>query len=309
MKVLVLMSTYNGEKFLSDQICSIICQEKVQVSLLVRDDGSTDDTINILDHYRRMYPEQVQYYTGPNIGVKESFFDLIENCDKSYDFYAFADQDDIWCSDKLYRAISMIEEKPKEEPVLYCSRTTLVKDNIILGNWPPIPKRALTVQNALVENISVGCTVVLNKSGLILVLKLRPDTKKIIMHDWWMYLCFAAFGKVIFDSDSRILYRQHSNNHIGADISIIRKWLLKVRRFLRNVDRNVRSIQAEHFIDVVKKNDLKISNSNIIEALKLKSYRNYSMYQLLRYAFNSRLYRQSSYENVYLKLLIILKRL
>ena len=97
----VLMSTYNGEKYICEQIDSIIAQDCgykgiANVKLLIRDDGSSDKTREILESYASKYPEIIRWYHGGNKGVIKSFFDLLENSDDEADYYAFADQDDNW---------------------------------------------------------------------------------------------------------------------------------------------------------------------------------------------------------------------
>ena len=122
-KVQVLLSTYNGEKYLKEQLDSIIAQKGVDVHILARDDGSKDDTIKILEGY-----ENIDIIKGSNIGVCKSFFELI-NKSGEYDYYSFADQDDVWDCDKLVIAINKLE-KCNSKPAVYASNTRLVDANL-----------------------------------------------------------------------------------------------------------------------------------------------------------------------------------
>lgn len=107
-KVLVLMSTYNGEKWLKEQIDSILASREVKVDILVRDDGSSDNTLSILNLYKNN--NRLNYYVGENIGPAQSFRDLVDRCEFGYDAYAYADQDDIWSEKKLFYATEALEK-------------------------------------------------------------------------------------------------------------------------------------------------------------------------------------------------------
>ena len=106
--ILVLMSTYNGEKYLKEQIDSILAQKNVEVTIQVRDDGSTDGTIRILEEYQKC--GKLNWYSSTNMGPAKSFLDLVYNAPLKYDYYAFCDQDDYWKEDKLYKAIETVSE-------------------------------------------------------------------------------------------------------------------------------------------------------------------------------------------------------
>ena len=116
------MSTYNGEKYIKTQLDSILAQDYEEIDLLIRDDGSTDSTREILSAYAKKY-SSITWYSGKNIGVQKSFFDLILKANLERDYYAFADQDDKWLPGKISRAVSILKEK---------SVRTMIK-NIILG--------------------------------------------------------------------------------------------------------------------------------------------------------------------------------
>ena len=126
-KVLVLLSTYNGEKYLREQLDSVLSQEGVDVSLLIRDDGSKDGTINILKEYSAKL--NVDYYEGANRGPSESFHDLLLHA-QGYDYYAFCDQDDDWHKDKLRTAVERLEQMNQEAPILYCCNLNVVDENL-----------------------------------------------------------------------------------------------------------------------------------------------------------------------------------
>ncbi len=208
MKVLVLLSAYNGEKFLKEQIDSVLAQKDVGVSLLVRDDGSTDKTEDIL----KSYGSKISYYKDNNIGVKASFFDLISRACPS-DFYAFCDQDDFWLPDKLSCACNML--KKTDKPALYFSNLLNADENLKVISKTDIKTR-LTFGAAMAENPATGCTMVFNRAFFDIIKK-TPAPDKISMHDTWVYRAALMTGaEVFFDKTPHILYRQHSSNLIGS---------------------------------------------------------------------------------------------
>ena len=125
-KVQVLMSTYNGQKYLEEQINSILNQENVEISLLVRDDESSDDTIKVLQELSQKN-KNISYFTGKNMGPARSFMELV-NKSSSADYYAFSDQDDVWDSKKIISAIEKLEKI--ERPCLYISALEIVDENL-----------------------------------------------------------------------------------------------------------------------------------------------------------------------------------
>ncbi|WP_208414646.1 glycosyltransferase family 2 protein [Paenibacillus castaneae] len=301
------MSTYNGEKYISEQIQSILDQENVNVHLLIRDDGSTDKTVEIINSFMKKYSDQIMFYAAENIGVKDSFLELLKNSNEMFDYFAFSDQDDYWLPNKLFAGINYITNSMEDGPILYCSRTTLVDEDLKrLVEWPPVPKRPLKLNNSLVENVVVGCTMIINIPARKLLIKLRPNTQNIIMHDWWMYLCISAFGRVYFDKQSNILYRQHSNNLIGGERSIFKKWSKKFRNVFLKLHNNIRSIQALEFNSVLNRN--KVCFSEIETLTEFNAYVTYSVSKRLKYSFKNKLYRQSKMESVLLKALLLIAR-
>lgn len=211
-KVLVLMSTYNGEKYLDEQIESIINQSGVEVSILARDDGSTDGTLNILKQWKNR--GVLDYYTGENKKPALSFMDLVSHA-QGYDFYAFSDQDDIWLPNKLISALEQLEKVAKDKPALYFSKLTYVDENLnVMENQLVSCTYLYSFPQALIKNTAAGCTMVYNES-LRKILNLYVP-KSISMHDRWLFLvCSAVGGNIIFDKNSYILYRQHSSNVTG----------------------------------------------------------------------------------------------
>lgn len=213
--VAVLMSTYNGEKYLDEQIVSILEQKNVQVILVVRDDGSKDQTVPMLKKYEA--DGKLILKICENVGVGSSFMQLLYDAPKA-DYYAFADQDDIWLENKLEVAIQQIEKKGG--PVIYSSNQMLVDgDGNRLGlryKNPPF----IRLFQLIDRNILCGCTMVMNHEMASIMQEehRRPSAKllKKRLHDSWLLQAGNCIGSVIYDEDSYILYRQHGENVVGV---------------------------------------------------------------------------------------------
>ncbi len=222
-KVQVLLSTYNGERYLAEQINSLLDQEGVDINILVRDDGSTDRTVEILKRFKEA--GVLDYYQGKNIKPARSFLDLINRAGTA-DYYAFCDQDDYWEKYKLLRAINKISIY-YNQPALYFSKAELVDENLKPIKYSKYPKHAYTFGQALIKNNATGCTMVFNKMLLDIVKRYNPMF--VTMHDHWVYLIALAIGaKIIFDQNSYIKYRQHSNNAVGGKRKIIKEYSHKL---------------------------------------------------------------------------------
>lgn len=213
LRVLVLMSVYNGGKYLAVQLESIVRQEGVDVSLYIRDDGSADDSETIIHEYAQKIP--ITYCKEFNIGAASSFMRLIELVEEEYDYYAFADQDDFWEKDKLHTAIRYLKNE-RESSALYYSNVRRVGQKLEKIEDPyKTVYHTEKFPDVLILTEAPGCTMVFNKKLLISLKKYRPTY--IYMHDRWvMQVCAAIGGTIIYDEQPRILYRQHTDNAIAG---------------------------------------------------------------------------------------------
>lgn len=296
-KVQILMSTYNGEKYLVEQIESILKQDYTNFSLLIRDDGSTDNTVTIIEKYAKV-DCRITYYHGNNIGVINSFFDLLKNADITMDYYSLSDQDDVWKVDKLSRAVEKLKIN-KAIPTLYCGNVILV--NQALQPIVSTIRKAKIIPNfgnALVENINFGCTSVFNSELLDLVKKHIPEFT--IMHDWWLYLSASAFGKVIYDEESFILYRQHEDNVIGSKTNYYDEFKNRLKNFKGNRGRVSR--QAREFSRLYQiEHDKNVLLLNVINA-KRNFLKRFNVF------FSKRIYRQRKLDHYIFKILFLFGR-
>ena len=211
----VLIATYNGGKYLREQLDSILRQQDVKVEILIRDDGSTDGTHNILNEYQKA--GLLKWITGEHIGVPNGYLELLKNAPNT-DYYAFCDQDDIWDDDKLIYAIKKLEELPNDKPLIYYSSQRLVDEQGRLIRVHEIDINRTPYTNFLISNVA-GCTTVFNKELFFAINKAEPDF--ILMHDSWAFkVCLALGGEYYADKIPHINYRQHGNNVAGIGMSI-----------------------------------------------------------------------------------------
>lgn len=220
VRVGVLMATYNGEKFVEEQINSIISQENVEVNLLIRDDGSSDKTIEIIKNYTSSH-NNIQFISGENVGVQMNFIELLKFCPLC-DYYAFSDQDDIWDKDKLIVAVDMLRLKGFSGPQLYCCNVRRInsKGEKINSTEEKIETPQLIGQ-AIIRSDAQGSTMVFNNQLRELVLSSIPNFKELnVYHDAWIHkLCSAVGGEIVIDCDAHMSYRIHENNVVAKDTS------------------------------------------------------------------------------------------
>ena len=210
MTVAVLMSTYNGELFVEEQVLSILKQLPDDGALVIRDDGSTDQTVARVAAFR---DNRIRLLQGKNIGFAASFLCLLTKIPESSTVVFFSDQDDVWEPKKIAAGCAGLAGRD-EIPRLYCSGLLLVSEHLeSLGRSPLWPRKP-SFDNALVENIATGCTVALNRTAVLLILR-TSHPEQIRYHDWWCYLVVAAFGEVLYDPTPQIRYRQHRQNALG----------------------------------------------------------------------------------------------
>ena len=209
-KVAVLLSTYNGSKYIKEQIDSILSQEGINIDIYIRDDGSTDETINIISEYKS---NNIFLTEGENIGVGNSFMEMIYTVPKLYDYYAFSDQDDIWLNDKLDKAIKLLENN---RALLYASNQRCVdkKGDEIGLRYGANEKIHLDIISILQKNMIAGCTMVMSGKLINLLCKNKPSDEllKNRIHDVWVAAVASICGNIVYDNNSYILYRQHENN-------------------------------------------------------------------------------------------------
>lgn len=229
----ILLSTYNGEKYLKEQLDSILSQSFNDFKVLVRDDGSTDSTIAILKEYEKMYPNKINLIEDDegNLRSSRSFMKLLENSDSEY--VMFCDQDDVWLPEKIEMTLKKIIEMKQEFgdiPLLVHTDLVVVDESLSMINnsffkFQKIDPCRDSFNNLLMQNVITGCTVMINKE---LVQKCLPIPDGVIIHDWWAGLVVSKFGRIGYLSQTTIQYRQHRANVVGAKGFTIRAVFRKI---------------------------------------------------------------------------------
>lgn len=304
-KVQVLLSAYNGEQYISEQIQSILHQTHAAVSILIRDDGSTDKTMELLDQWVTTHPDKIKLIKGTNVGVVSSFFELLHAADAGADYCCFCDQDDVWLDHKVEHAIARLDSSIYTEvPAMVFTSTYLTDDKLNRkGAWPKPPAQEPSFFNALYENIAIGATITMNRSARNLFINSKSvDSQKVLMHDWWFYLLVSAFGTVIYDNKPSMLYRQHNNNVVGGSNSIVGKLKSKWASFKRHTGKDLLHKQASEF-DRIYGSRLTGEQKEQLDLFLATRTR---FMDRLRYARKSKLYRQSKAESLLFKFFILI---
>lgn len=214
--VVVLLALLNGGRFLWEQLMSLEAQTHRNWSLLVSDDGSTDDSLAIIERFACAHPHRaVEILVGPRRGFAQNFLHLLRHAPDSAEYVAFCDQDDIWLPQKLSRAVAALG--PRQGPGMAIGRRTLCDASGHPMGMSPRPARGASFGNALLQNIGPGNTMVLNRAAVERASSASQLAVDVIAHDWWCYQLLAASGaQVVFDDTPTILYRQHDQNHFGT---------------------------------------------------------------------------------------------
>jgi len=299
--VRVIMSTFNGAKFLPQLLTSVSRQTGVTIRWWIRDDGSTDSTREILEDASTRMDMHVS--TGANKGVISSFFELLRTCPQDADFYALCDQDDVWLPTKLERATQKLSACSTDTPMLYCSRLIVVDSLLRRLRLTPMLRRPLGLQNALVENVATGCTIVMNRAAMALLQQASPDPKRVVMHDHWAYLVVSALGTIVFDPTPNILYRQHDANVIGAR-SGFQALYQRVRRAFDSRRRLVLTLQDVE-LERLYGQSMDTARTALVDRC-LTGMCAPSLQERLRYALTKTVYRQRPIDDIVMKVLIAL---
>lgn len=210
IKIIVMMSTYNGEKYIDKQLDSIYKQTLLKnIELYIRDDGSKDDTLNIIEKWKEKL--NIKLYKGNNIGPSKSFMELVKIVPIG-DYYAFVDQDDIWDSEKLECAIN--ELGTAKMPKLWFSNCRIISsEGIILKDKLKNKKPYITIISQLISGSAQGCSMVFNRALIEKVKK--TEFKNIPMHDLLFMEYALIYGNVIYDENCYFSYRVHSENVVA----------------------------------------------------------------------------------------------
>ncbi|BAT57562.1 putative glycosyltransferase EpsE [Variibacter gotjawalensis] len=303
-RTVVLMGVYNGEQFLQEQIESIDRQTFKNIDLLVSDDGSTDQSIALLSAQKSRWNKgSFHIVNGPKQGFAENYRYLITSVALDRDYFAFADQDDIWDEDKLDVACSWLGQQG-DQPALFCSRTRTMSVNGKTLGYSPLFAKPPSFRNAIVQSLAGGNTMVMNRAAMKLVAE-SAKRSKFISHDWWSYLVVTGVGGTVkYDPTPRIGYRQHGGNVVGENDSW-RARFLRVRhlfagRFSCWNDQNISGLKESREV-------LTPEAQSVI--CQFERARNASLVKRVTTLHHAGFYRQTLFGNLGLYLACIFRRL
>lgn len=243
-RIAVMMSTYNGEKYLRQQIDTILGQKgDFELQLFVRDDGSKDNTVDILEEYKNKYG--IEWYQGQNCGSAKSFMELVHRIE-GYDYYVFADQDDFWLDNKIASGIAKLDNM---EPELYCGNGMVVDENLVYSGInvykkaPSVDFNTVTCAGGL-----LGCTMIFNEK-LSQIIRTHNMPNSMVMHDFYVALiCMGVGGKIYYDEIPYIKYRQHGSNVVGVSRGVIGKIKDRLNSILKKQKISIQE-QAKDIVD------------------------------------------------------------
>jgi glycosyltransferase involved in cell wall biosynthesis len=303
-KIDILLATYNGEKYIKEQLDSILNQSYFNFNLIISDDKSTDNTAEILKEYAKKDDRIKIYIQEENLGVIKNFEFLLSKVES--DYYMLSDQDDIWLKDKISKSY---EKLIQENLDLVFSDLEVVDENLnIIHNsmfrFLKIDKRIKKYNDyrlIYLDNCITGCTIISKSKFLNLILPL-PDTTKYLVHDYWIALVISLHGKFSYINEPLIKYRQHGNNQIGTD-----KVSTKFEKFhmVRDLFINVKIERFKVFVENEKifNNELKKLNKDALiyfEYIKDIKYINFKKLQMFH-----KIYRDETFSKYILFFVIM----
>ena len=300
-RVVVLMSSYNGEKYIREQIESILWQSYRNVKLYVRDDGSTDGTLDILKKYAEK--GELVLYEGENLGYVQSFFELLRLCEDA-PYYLWCDQDDVWEKGKLERAVQILEKNQSERPCLYFSDYDYYDEKMNFQKHGLDHKRGPSFANSLLDCIPLGFCSVFNSAARKMMTNKIPE--HCCGHDWWTYMVCAAFGQVIYDRGYfSVQYRrlEQSVSPGGTNFLALQMWRFK-KFFLNNYFIKIRE-QHREFASIYGNN----LNEKDKKIMCLFAGEKFSIPIMVKKLFYPVWFRQSAGEELMVRALFLLGKL
>ena len=260
--IAIIMGTYNGEKYIKEQIGSILAQDYKEWKLFIFDDGSRDDTEAIVNEYIKIYPGKIYFFKNKdNYGPAGNFFNGIKEAAvmlaPDAEYFCFSDQDDVWVEDKLSRSLVKIMQIEDGGPALVFSDVAITDKNLTITadsyfEAEKVDKTKISLNYLLMENKLIGGTVMVNRALVNLELKAEETGlipyKKAKMHDWWFGLLAAAFGNIGYVEGFTEYYRQHGNNVVGGESfnSYLKSRISKIDEIRHRIDENIS--QGEEFL-------------------------------------------------------------
>ena len=274
-KVAVIMSTYNGERFIREQLDSILNQTYKNIEIVVRDDGSTDKTVEIIKEYQKSN-KNIELHEGKNLGFVKSFFELLKLADA--DYYSYADQDDIWLENKIELAVNCLNNLDDTKPNMAFGNSDYYDENMnFIGHGEK--NRKYSFLSALFSCVSQGMTMTVNKKTRDMIIESMPKT--CFFHDWWTYLLCVGLGNVAYSNVTTVKYRRRKENATSEGQGYFRLIVWRIKNLLvndgmRDIKQQMLNFKNYYYYDLSDK------NKKIID---LFANENYSFLNMVKKAF------------------------
>lgn len=300
-RIAVLLSAYNGEKYIEKQIESILNQKNIEsLNLIVRNDGSKDGTIDVLHRLQKEH-SNIEILDEVNIGLVASFLRLLKYAYKQgYDYYSFSDQDDYWQTEKLSVAIKALESH--DRPCMYASCSTIANDDLEpMGITTQTKNRDITFFNSAIQNICPGHNQVLNHAMAKMVINKTKYSPEIYSQDMWITTVASVTGTIIFDNTPHTLYRQHASNQLSFGKSKV-EWVKDhIKRLQKDEGKKI-AIQLKYFCECYSEYLTVDQEEEIKRFFESQS----TVIKRMSYIAHTKFYRQRKYETPMFKMIYLL---
>ena len=299
ISITVIMSTYNGAKTIKRQIDSILSQKGVDITLYVRDDGSNDNTIGILNDYARKY-SNIIINLGSNIGWERSFLCALKDAPPA-DYYAFSDQDDLWMDDKLVSGVKMLEPLSSDIPLMYhCNKISTWENLRTMRHQIRRIPQPLNHENAMIQEYAQGCSIILNNMARNLISKYSP--KKKLAHDFWCGLICYLFFFFFYDNRKHFYHISYGSNASGEG-HMIKSWQSRLKKILES--KEVYYSPCQDLLDGYR---TRLSDDDVIFCEKVLKYKQ-NISDKIYLLFSPMFIRDSFLGTLSLKVSILLNKL
>lgn len=303
--VAILLCTYNGGRFLRQQLDSIAAQTHPHWTVYASDDGSTDETLEILQQYREAWGSQrLKISRGPERGFSVNFLSVLAQACGGHMYYAFCDQDDIWHPTKLQNALEWQRCQPADIPTLYCGRTRIIDTTGRAIGFSPLFSKRPSFENALMQSLAGGNTMLINQAACSLLVETPTDAQP-VCHDWWAYLLISGCGgNVYYDPVPTLDYRQHAQNVIGANTSLMSR-VSRLTSMLKG------SLQDWNNTNIAALNHLqkRLTAHNLSSLQRFEQARNAPLATRIKLMLQSRFYRQTLLGNLGLVMAVLFRKI
>lgn len=295
-KVAVVMSTYNGAKYVKEQLDSILNQTYKNIDIVIRDDGSKDNTVNIIESYQKKY-SNIKLITGKNLGFIKSFFELLRLVEA--DYYAYADQDDVWMQNKIELAVEELNKLDDSKPNLAFGNSDYYDENMNLLNEGE-KHRKFNFRRALFACVTQGMTMTINKTTRDMIVKNPPKT--CFFHDWWTYLICIGMGNVAYSDTTVVKYRRMKTNATVEGQGYIRLFIWRIKNLLMNdgikdIKRQMINYKNTYYDELSDENK---------KVLDLFSKEKYNFFRALRKTFYPKKLRSRLIDEIMLRVLFLI---